>query len=133
MSKRLHLSSKHRAMIETLLLKHLPGVEVWAYGSRVSGRGHDGSDLDLVLRGPGLKEIPAGQVRNFVDAVRDSAVPFLVEVRDWARLNERLHGEIERGYVVLVGMAAPASSDRWREVKLGELGEVNRGRSRHRP
>ena len=64
MRKRLHLSSKHRAMIETLLREHLPGVEAWAYGSRVNGRSHDGSDLDLVLRGPGLREIPAGQLRD---------------------------------------------------------------------
>ena len=122
MPKRLHLSSNHRAMIETLLRELLPGVEVWAYGSRVNGRSHDGSDLDLVLRGPGLKEIPAGQVRNFVDAVRDSTIPFLVEVREWSRLNERFHGEIERGYVVLVEKDKYVSSDEgWVSLRLGEL------------
>ena len=26
--------------------------EVWAYGSRVNGRAHEGSDLDLVIRSP---------------------------------------------------------------------------------
>ena len=79
MTERLHLSQEHRALIEALLREHLPGVEVWAYGSRVNGRGHDGSDLDLVLRGPGLKEIPAVELRDFQDAVRDSTIPFLVE------------------------------------------------------
>ena len=54
MTERLHLSPKHRAVLEALLREHMPGVEVWAYGSRVDGRSHDGSDLDLVLRGPGL-------------------------------------------------------------------------------
>ena len=51
MAERLHLLPRHRTPIETLLREHLPGVEVWAYGSRVNGRSHDGSDLDLVLRG----------------------------------------------------------------------------------
>ena len=45
-------------MLEGILREHVPGVEVWAYGSRVSGHSHGGSDLDLVLRGPDLEEIP---------------------------------------------------------------------------
>ena len=102
MADRLHLSPKHRRALGALLRQHLPGVEVWAYGSRVNGRSHDGSDLDLVLRGPGLKEIPSDQLGDFEGAVRESNIPFLVEARDWARLPKRFHGEIEREYVVLV-------------------------------
>ena len=103
MADRLHLSKRHRRVIKTLLREHLPGVEVWAYGSRVNGRSHEGSDLDLVLRGPGLEEIPAGQLADLEEAVRKSTIPFLVEARDWARLPERFHREIESGYVVLAG------------------------------
>ena len=102
MADRLHLLPKHRRALEALLRKHLPDVEVWAYGSRVNGRSHDGSDLDLVLRGLGLKEIPSDQLGNFEEAVRESNIPFLVEARDWARLPERFHREIERDHVVLV-------------------------------
>ena len=97
----LHVSPGHWATIEALLREHLPYVEVWAYGSRVNGRSHDGSDLDLVLRGPRLKEIPIKNLMEFKDAVRDSTVPFLVEARDWARLPERFHRYIEREYVTL--------------------------------
>ena len=102
MADRLHLPPKHRRALEALLRQHLPGVEVWAYGSRVNGRSHDGSDLDLVLRGPGLKEVLTGQLGDFEEAVRESNIPFLVEARDWMRLPERFHCEIEREYVVLV-------------------------------
>ena len=102
MADRLHLLPKHRRELEALLRKYLPGIEVWAYGSRVNGRSHDGSDLDLVLRGPGLKEIQNGQLGDFEEAVRESSIPFLVEARDWARLPERFHREIERDHVVLV-------------------------------
>ena len=102
MADRLHLPPKHRRLLEALLRQHLPDVEVWAYGSRVNGRSHDGSDLDLVLRGPGLKKIPGDQLGDFEEAVRESNIPFLVEARDWARLPERFYGEIEREYVVLV-------------------------------
>ena len=98
----LHLSARHRARIEALLRKHLPGVEVWAYGSRVSGRSHDGSDLDLVLRSPGLGKIDVSRLADLEDALRDSTIPFLVEMHDWARLPAGFHLVIERRHVVLV-------------------------------
>ena len=69
MGSQLHLFTRHRRILEALVLKHLPGVEVWAYGSRINGRSHDGSDLDLILRGPGLEKIPADQLFDFADAV----------------------------------------------------------------
>ena len=113
---RLHLRPKHRRMLEDLLREHLPDVEVWAYGSRVNGRSHDGSDLDLVLRGPGLKEIPASRLTDFEDAVRESTIPFPVKARDWTRLPERFHREIEREYVVLVCKRSPAAEHEWSQT-----------------
>ena len=121
MADRLHLQPKHRKVLEALLREHLPDVEVWAYGSRVSGRSHDGSDLDLVLRGPGLKEIAIGQLGDFEEAVRESSIPFLVEARDWARLPARFHGEVERDYKVLIENKDLPASEQWREYSLGEL------------
>ena len=108
MADRLHLAARHRRAIVSLLREHLPGVEVWVYGSRVNGRSHDGSDLDLVLRGPELRKIPPAQLAKFGEAVRDSTIPFLVEARDWAVLPEPFHQEIRRDYLVLVEAAGPA-------------------------
>ena len=101
MNDRLHLSRRHQGILDALIRKHLPDVEVWAYGSRVNGRSHDGSDLDLVLRGPALKEIPGEKLADFEEALRESAIPILVEARDWARLPERFHREVERHHYVL--------------------------------
>ncbi len=97
----LRLRSRHRKKILGLFEQHLPGVEVWAYGSRVSGQSHDGSDLDLVLRGPDLAPIDVRVLAAFLDALRDSTIPFLVETRDWAGLPESFHRKIEREYIVL--------------------------------
>ena len=103
MAEGLHLAPRHREQIEAFLRTYLPDVEVWAYGSRVNGRSHDGSDLDLVLRGPDLVEIDTLRTANFTEALQDSTIPFLVEARDWVRLPESFHREIEREHVVLVG------------------------------
>ena len=46
----LFLSNKHLDILQDLLKKYVPNAEVWAYGSRVTGYAHEGSDLDLVLR-----------------------------------------------------------------------------------
>ena len=121
MAEGLHLSSRHCEEIEALLHKHLPDVEVWAYGSRVNGQSHDGSDLDLVLRGPELAEIDASRLADFIEALQDSTIPFLVEVRDWVRLPESFHREIEREHVVLVEREERDVGRGWREATLGDL------------
>jgi len=129
---RLHLSPRHRTQIVALLREHLPDVEVWAYGSRITGASHDGSDLDLVLRTPDLQKIPIGRLSDLWEALRESTIPFLIEVRDWARLPEGFHGEIERDYVVLVeGARADAAGStvdsEWVNSTIGEIADVSGG------
>ena len=102
MSDRLHVEPRHRRQVEAILRKYLPGVEVWAYGSRVNGQCHEASDLDLALRAPGLTPIPAAALRELRRAFSDSNIPILVEARDWARLPEGFRREIARGYVALL-------------------------------
>lgn len=110
MTDDLHLLPRHRRMVEGLARQHLPGIEVWAYGSRVNGESHDASDLDLVLRGPGLAEIPTSQFVRFREALTDSTLPFLVDVHDWARLPEPFQRQIECAYVVLMPRSRPTPS-----------------------
>lgn len=98
---RLQISPQHLATLKGLLDKHVPQAEVWAYGSRVTGGAHDGSDLDLVLRNrvdltqdvPGWMELK--------ESLQSSTLPMLVEVHLWARLPESFHCNIEAAYVVV--------------------------------
>ena len=91
-------------MLKEILREYMPDVKVWAYGSRVNGRSHDGSDLDLVLRRSDLERIPIGKLGDLEEALQASTIPLLVEARDWARLPESFHREIERDYVVLLAV-----------------------------
>ena len=100
MNDRLRLSPRHRRLLEALLQKHVPNVEVWAYGSRVNGAAHEASDLDLVLRSPTLK--PLGpEYSKLVEALEESNIPILVQIHDWAKLPQSFHREIKRSYVVI--------------------------------
>lgn len=101
MTERLDLPDSYRRQIETLLRTHLPGVEAWAYGSRVNGRSHPGSDLDLALRSSTLEPIPDASLRKFTAALERSYIPILVQAHDGARLPESFHREIERKHIAL--------------------------------
>lgn len=108
MTDGLNLHPHHRNAIQALVARHLPEVEVWAYGSRTDGRGHPGSDLDLVLRAPGLTPIPRKKLARLREAFRDSSIPFLVEAHDWALLPRAFRSRIEQKHVVLFGAPATA-------------------------
>ncbi len=100
MTDHLHLPPRYREQLEALLREHVPDVEVWAYGSRVSGESHEGSDLDLVLRSPTLEPLGIEYV-DLIEALEESHIPILIQAHDWARLPESFHKEIERNHVVL--------------------------------
>ena len=120
MADRLALPLRYRDQLESLLREHVPGIEVWAYGSRVNGESHDGSDLDLALRGPDLEPLDGG-FYDLLEAIEKSNVPILVQAHDWATLPESFHREIERDYVVVQEGAKQTTAGEWQTCTLGEL------------
>jgi len=76
-------------------------VEIWAYGSRVSGGAHEGSDLDLVIRSQNLQKLPPDVLLLLKSKIRHSNIPILVELFDWARLPANFQRAIEAKHEVL--------------------------------
>ncbi|WP_215238289.1 nucleotidyltransferase domain-containing protein [Dyadobacter helix] len=76
-------------------------IEVWAYGSRVNGKAHSGSDLDLVVRTRDLTPLSIDEYNTLCEKITDSNIPILVELRDWGRLPASFHKNIEANYEVL--------------------------------
>ena len=126
MTDRLDLPGRYRKVVEALLREHVPDAEVWAYGSRVNGMSHPGSDLDLVLRSPTLEQLGDGYY-DLVEAFQESNVPILIQAHDWARLPESFHREIEREYVVVQEGAEQTTAGEWREVVLGDVCDFRAG------
>lgn len=97
----LDLPPRHLQALQALLQAHVPEAQVWAYGSRVMGGAHEGSDLDIVLRYPeDLTQEVAGGL-DLQEALQNSALPMVVETHQWARLPAAFHRTIEAGYVEL--------------------------------
>lgn len=98
---KLDLSDANLLILRNLLKEHVPQAQVWAFGSRVNGDAHEGSDLDLVLRNPDdlSKESKGGWALK--EALTESQITILVDVHDWAFLPESFHQNIERHYLEL--------------------------------
>jgi len=83
----LHTSPKHLEAFVNLITIYLPLEEVWAYGSRINGSSHDTSDLDIVIRHPAnLDARQTKAIRDLRTALRESNIPLVVDVLDWATL-----------------------------------------------
>lgn len=99
-------------IVRELLAVHVPDAEVWAYGSRVQGTAHDGSDLDLVIRNTLEIGKPQADLNSLREALRESGLPILVDVLDWARIPESFQREIARGGKVVLQMPPVTASQR---------------------
>ncbi len=112
-------------MLSELLRQFLPGVAVWAYGSRVKWTARPNSDLDLVAF---TTPAQCPQVAELKDALAESNLPFPVDLHVWDDVPERFREIIRKEYVVvqeakeLDGSSGGLDiADRWNSCTIGEL------------
>ena len=97
-------------LVVDLTNTHLPGVEIWAYGSRVRGNSRRYSDLDLVaFTKPGQRPLADG----LREAFEESDLPIRVDLFLWDDLPESFRTRIMEEYAVLqrAGEAAVAEGE----------------------
>lgn len=117
------LPLQHMQTLLRLLAEHTPQAEVWAFGSRINGTGHEGSDLDIVLRNPAGLQHSTERYFELKEAVQESSLPILIEMHDWAHLPASFHTEISHRYVVLQEPMNEVTEQAIHE-RLGRLGYV---------
>ncbi len=91
----------HLQVLVGVLRRHLSAAEVWVFGSRINGQSHPASDLDLVVRSRIDLREPHGDIAKLRQALRDSSLPFLIDLHDWARLPESFRNEIAEHHLAL--------------------------------
>lgn len=95
----LDVPTRHREIVEEILRQFVPECEVWAFGSRVTGKAGPYSDLDLaILSGAPLDFGLLGRLR---DAFSESDLPFKVDVVDWATTDEGFRQIIHAAHEVV--------------------------------
>lgn len=124
----LHLRPDELAAVREILQRLVPGREVWAFGSRAGGTPRPSSDLDLAVLGDTpLSVAVCGDLR---EAFTESALPFRVDVVDWAETGGPFREVIRCRHAVIqheaVGM--------WRNRKdLPDFAAVRRSWDEGRP
>ena len=98
MNAAMDITSEQRKTLVDLLRQYIPGVAVWAYGSRVKHTARRNSDLDLVAFSS-AEQRPA--VSELKDALDESNLPFLVDLHLWDEIPERFREIIRKEYIVL--------------------------------
>ena len=101
MTETVHIDVKpaHLAEIRRILMQHVPGFEVVAFGSRVKGDARPWSDLDLAVLGP--TPLHWNELEKLVEAFQESELPFRVEVLEWNKAPQEFQRVIKEHYVVL--------------------------------
>jgi len=95
MIKGIDISQEQYDTLLALLHRHLPGVTVWAYGSRVKHTARPNSDLDLVVF---TTPAQRPQVSELKDVLDESNIPFRVDIHVWDEIPEHFHNIIRQEY-----------------------------------
>ena len=77
--------------------EYCPNAEIWAYGSRVGGDAHSGSDLDLTIKSFNDVNCSIVELRRLIT---DSDIPFFVDINMFDSLPDSFKEEVLRNYIV---------------------------------
>ena len=93
----IHISSAQRKTLSALFVQYLPGVLVWAFGSRVKGNFRADSYLDLVVFSKPAQSASVSELREALD---ESSLPFSVDVLVWDEIGQDFRDHILEKYAV---------------------------------
>lgn len=85
--------------VKRILMRCVPGYEVWAFGSRVKGTAKKYSDLDLAVISE--QPLPIAIMAELRQALDESDLTIKVDVVDWARTSAPFRKIIEENKVVV--------------------------------
>lgn len=95
---KLFIEPKYLKMLTDIFDSYCPNAEIWAYGSRIKGEAHDGSDLDLVVKNFNSKDVNLFELQKLIN---DSNVPFIVDIHEFDKLPKSFQDEIKKDYIIL--------------------------------
>ena len=93
------LQPSELVLVRDILRKHVPSAEVRVFGSRITGKTKNHSDLDLVIVGKTAVDSPV--LSMLKTDFEESDLPFRVDILDWHSISERFQKKILEKYEVL--------------------------------
>ncbi len=118
--KLIDLDQEQLDLLHAILKQHIPNKTVWAYGSRVTWKARETSDLDLAVF-----DCTPMEIYDLKEDLEESDLLISVDVMDWEAIPESFREKIREKYVVV--QEEMRQPEGWREVRLGDLIEVKHG------
>lgn len=89
------IDSKYLEVLQNIFKEYCPKAQVYAYGSRITGKAHSGSDLDLTI-----KNFPTEKyLFELKEKISESSIPFLVDINIFENLLQSFIDEIEKNNI----------------------------------
>ncbi len=120
MSGSVDLTVSQLKTVRSLLERYLPGLAVWAYGSRVKWTSRPESDLDMVVFADTSYKMCVSALR---EAFEESNLPFRVDLFVWDEVPQKFRKTIEAEHIVIQEKEQRPQVIRsgWAKVKFGEV------------
>lgn len=93
------ISPENWRIVRDILQRHVPDREVWAFGSRAKWTAKEYSDLDIAVIGD--EPLSIGVMAELNEAFHESALPFKVDVVDWATITPSFQKVIGSSKIIL--------------------------------
>lgn len=94
------ITAEQWAIVKDILLRHVPQYTVWAFGSRARRTAKPYSDLDLAIVTDHPLSLDARAA--LADCFSESALPWKVDIVDWAATSEPFRKIIEQHKVIVL-------------------------------
>lgn len=94
----LFIEPEYLRMLKDILNSYCPDADIWAYGSRVHGDAHSGSDLDLAVKDFHSETANLFELRELLS---ESNIPFIIDIHEFDKLPKSFQEEILKNYIEL--------------------------------
>ncbi|MBF4693432.1 nucleotidyltransferase family protein [Fusibacter ferrireducens] len=85
MSKAIHLTQGEIVELKRMLSKHLKDEMVILFGSRINGKFHTHSDLDLAIKA--TDKLPWSKMSDLRETFEEASFPFRIDFLDYHRIS----------------------------------------------
>jgi type I restriction enzyme S subunit len=118
------ISPENWNIVRSILQRYIPERAVWAFGSRVKWTAKEYSDLDIAIIGD--EPLSLGSMADLELAFQDSALPFKVDVVDWATITPAFRNVIEARKVLIQD---PRTVEGWAPKLVSDIADLNPSRT----
>jgi predicted nucleotidyltransferase len=94
------LDPAYLSIIKDILNNYVPEKKVWVFGSRITGKAREGSDIDLVVIDDN-DVTTLDMMPSLRSAFSDSNLPIFVDIFAWSEIPEHFKDEITKRHEIL--------------------------------